>query len=147
MRIEKGHVAGAELNGQTTARDLGLGKMLSTKKDFIGRVMAARPALTDPERPTLVGLQAGRPGRRGCAPARIHPEGCRADGRERPGLCHLGRLLADARPLDRARPARARAASGIGEIVRAYDPVRGGDVLVEVRPPCFIDPEGERLRV
>jgi len=25
--------------------------------------------------------------------------------------------------------------------------VRGGDVLVEVRPPCFIDPEGERLRV
>ena len=31
-----------------------------------------------------------------------------------------------------------------GEIVRVYDPVRGGDVLVEVRPPCFIDPEGER---
>jgi sarcosine oxidase subunit alpha len=30
--------------------------------------------------------------------------------------------------------------------VRAYDPVRGGDTLVEVRPPCFIDPEGERLR-
>ena len=24
MRIEKGHVAGGELNGQTTARDLGL---------------------------------------------------------------------------------------------------------------------------
>ena len=42
MRIEKGHVAGHELNGQTTARDLGLGKMMSTKKDYIGRVMAGR---------------------------------------------------------------------------------------------------------
>ena len=41
----------------------------------------------------------------------------------------------------------ARGPERHGEIVRAYDPVRGGDVLVEVRPPCFIDPEGERLRV
>ncbi|WP_292454566.1 sarcosine oxidase subunit alpha family protein, partial [Mesorhizobium sp.] len=45
MRIEKGHVAGPELNGTTTAGDLGLGKMMSTKKDFIGRVMAGREAL------------------------------------------------------------------------------------------------------
>ena len=41
MRIEKGHVAGTELNGQTTARDLGLGRMMSTKKDYIGRVHGA----------------------------------------------------------------------------------------------------------
>ena len=53
MRIEKGHPAGNELNGQTTAHDLGMGKLLSAKKDFIGRAMAARPALTDPARPTL----------------------------------------------------------------------------------------------
>jgi sarcosine oxidase subunit alpha len=33
-----------------------------------------------------------------------------------------------------------------GERVRAYDPVRNGDVVVEVVPPCFIDPEGARLR-
>ena len=52
MRIEKGHVAGSELNGQTTARDLGLARMMSTKKDFIGRFMAGRPALLDPDRPT-----------------------------------------------------------------------------------------------
>jgi sarcosine oxidase subunit alpha len=30
----------------------------------------------------------------------------------------------------------ARGPERHGEIVRAYDPVRGGDVLVEVRPPC-----------
>ena len=45
MRIEKGHVAGNELNGQTTTRDLGLERMMSRKKDFIGRLMAGRPAL------------------------------------------------------------------------------------------------------
>ena len=42
MRIEKGHVAGGELNGTTTAADLGLGRMMSSKKDYIGRMMAGR---------------------------------------------------------------------------------------------------------
>jgi sarcosine oxidase subunit alpha len=58
MRIEKGHVAGGELNGTTTAADLGLGRMMSTKKDYIGRVMAAREGLTDKHRQCLVGLLA-----------------------------------------------------------------------------------------
>ncbi len=33
----------------------------------------------------------------------------------------------------------------LGEIVRAFDPVRGGDFEVEVTSPVFIDPEGGRL--
>jgi hypothetical protein len=32
MRIEKGHVAGPELNGQTSAADLGLARMMSQKR-------------------------------------------------------------------------------------------------------------------
>ncbi|MBB4287134.1 sarcosine oxidase subunit alpha family protein [Roseospira goensis] len=56
MRIEKGHVAGPELDGRTTPHDLGLGRMVSTKKSFIGRRLLERAALTDPERPALVGL-------------------------------------------------------------------------------------------
>jgi len=56
LRIEKGHVAGGELNGQTTPQDLGLGHLVSTKKDFIGKALLARPGLQDPERPRLVGL-------------------------------------------------------------------------------------------
>jgi len=58
MRIEKGHVAGSELNGQTTARDLGLGKMMSTKKDYVGRVMAGRPGMIDPARPQVIGFKS-----------------------------------------------------------------------------------------
>ena len=56
MRIEKGHAAGPELNGQTTAHDLGLGRTVSKKKD-IGRLFGQRPALTKEARPSLVGLQ------------------------------------------------------------------------------------------
>ena len=43
LRIEKGHVAGSELNGQTTAADLGLGKMVKRRGDFVGRALLARP--------------------------------------------------------------------------------------------------------
>ncbi|MGE0007599.1 MAG: sarcosine oxidase subunit alpha family protein, partial [Parvibaculaceae bacterium] len=57
MRIEKGHVAGGELNGTTTADDLGLGRMMSTKKDYIGRMMAAREGLTAKDRDVVVGIR------------------------------------------------------------------------------------------
>jgi len=36
-------------------------------------------------------------------------------------------------------------AARIGERVRAYDPVRNGDVVVEICSPVFVDPEGARL--
>ena len=57
MRVEKGHVAGGELNGTTTAGDLGLGKMMSTKKDYIGRMMAQREGLMALDRLCVVGIR------------------------------------------------------------------------------------------
>ena len=36
-------------------------------------------------------------------------------------------------------------AARIGERVRAYDPVRDGDVVVEICSPVFVDAEGRRL--
>ena len=56
LRIEKGHVAGAELSGQTTPADLGLGRLVSRKKSFVGSVLLHRPATADRARPALVGL-------------------------------------------------------------------------------------------
>ena len=65
MRIEKGHVAGNELNGQTTARDLGLGRMMSTKKDYIGRAHGAGDRRSStPNRPSLVGFKPVDPAQR-----------------------------------------------------------------------------------
>src|SRR5262249_46991329 len=57
MRIEKGHVAGAEINGQTTPADLGLARLVSAKKYFIGRRLLERPALTRKTPPSPVRLE------------------------------------------------------------------------------------------
>jgi sarcosine oxidase subunit alpha len=145
MRLEKGHVAGNEINGQTTARDLGLGKMLSIRKDYVGRVMAQRPGLVAQDRPTLAGFKpVNREDRlragahfisEGAEPIARSDEGYMTSVAFSPTLGHwigLGLLVGG--------PARH------GERVRAYDPVRGGDVLVEVCDPVFYDPAGERLR-
>jgi glycine cleavage system aminomethyltransferase T len=145
MRIEKGHVAGPELNGQTTAADLGMGRMVSTKKDFIGRVLAGRPTLVDPGRAALVGLipvdrrrllTAGahlvRPNR---PPVAANDEGHVTSVAYSPTLGHgiaLG-LLSGGR--DRH-----------GECVVAHDPVRGTVVEAAVCDPVFYDPEGARVR-
>jgi sarcosine oxidase subunit alpha len=146
MRIEKGHVAGNELNGTTTARDLGLGRMMSQKKDYIGRVMAERPGLTDPDRPTVAGFKAVDRSQRLRAGAHFLALGATATAENDQGYMtsvafspSLGHWVGLG--LIRQGPARH------GEKVRAYDPVRGGDIEVEICDPIFIDPKGERLRV
>jgi len=145
MRIEKGHAGGPELNGQTTAADLGLGRMMSSKKDYIGRVMASRPALTDPDRPAMAGFrpvdrtQRLRAGAHflplGAKPIAANDQGHLTSAAFSPVLDHwigLGLI--------------AYAAARHGERVRAYDPVRGGDIEVEICLPTFVDLEGSRLR-
>ncbi len=56
LRIEKGHVAGMELDGRTTPDDLGLGQLVSARKDCIGKRSLRRPALATEDRRQLVGL-------------------------------------------------------------------------------------------
>jgi len=144
MRVEKGHVAGNELNGQTVARDLGLGKMMSGKKDFIGRLMAQRPALVDPMRPSLCGFVARDPAQRlragahfvalGAAPTPENDEGYMTSVAYSPSL---GRWVG----LGFIRGGTAR----IGDVVRGHDPIRNGDIELEAVSPVFVDPEGVRL--
>jgi heterotetrameric sarcosine oxidase alpha subunit len=57
LRIEKGHVTGAELNGNTSADDLGFTRMLKRQGDFIGRVLSQRAGMTAPDRLQLVGVR------------------------------------------------------------------------------------------
>ena len=56
LRVEKGHVTGAELDGRTTIDDVGLGKMASNKKSYIGSAMRKRGVLSSEEREMLVGF-------------------------------------------------------------------------------------------
>ncbi|WP_298289474.1 sarcosine oxidase subunit alpha family protein [Novosphingobium sp.] len=145
MRIEKGHPAGNELNGQTTAADLGLGRMMSTRKDFIGRVMAGRPGLVDPARPALVGLipcHAAETIRAGAhllplnaAPVAANDQGYVTSAAYSPTLGHSIALALLAHGPNRH-----------GEVVVVHDPVRGRDITATVTSPVFLDPAGERLR-
>ena len=57
LRIEKGHITGAELNGNTTAADLGMQRMLKKSGDFIGRALLGRPGLLAADRLQLVGVR------------------------------------------------------------------------------------------
>ena len=143
MRIEKGHAAGPELNGQTTAHDLGLHKLLSRKKDFIGRAMAARPALTDPARPTLVGLKPVDGVTILRAGSHLLPIGAAAMAEN-----DQGHITSAARSPTLGPIALALLANGparIGETIRVYDPIRNGDCAAEIVPPVHYDPEGSRL--
>ena len=144
MRIEKGHVAGNEINGQTTARDLGLGKMMSTRKDYIGRALASRPALVEEGRWGLVGLKPMDPLAR--IPAGAH-------------LLAIGEPVTSASDMGYVTSAAFSPTLGhwiglgliaggmtrIGRRVRLVDMLRNVDFDVEVCEPVFYDPAGERL--
>ena len=56
LRVEKGHVTAAELDGRVTIDDAGLGKMASTKKSYIGSAMRKRGVLSSEGREKLVGF-------------------------------------------------------------------------------------------
>ena len=75
LRVEKGHVTARELDGRTTAHDVGLGGMASTKKHYVGRVLAGRPELVREDRPRLVGLVPVEPGARFRAGSVLLPDG------------------------------------------------------------------------
>jgi sarcosine oxidase subunit alpha len=144
LRIEKGHVAGNEMNGQTTAHDLGLGRMLARKKDFVGRVMAARPALLAPERPALVGLRAVAPGTRLRAGSHLLAESAATVAAN--DLGHVTSVafspaLGEWIALGLLSGGMSRA----GETIRVWDPVRSGNALAKVVSPVFYDPDGARL--
>ncbi len=61
LRIEKGHVAGLELDHRNSLDDLGLGKMASTTKPFIGDQLRQRPEMMAADRWSLVGIELMEP--------------------------------------------------------------------------------------
>ena len=145
MRIEKGHAAGNELNGQTTALNLGLGGMVSSKKDCIGKTLAARPEMNRDDAIRLVGF---RPVDRsvkliagshfitkGDDATMVNDQGWMTSVAYSPSLGHSIGLGFIKRGHERK-----------GEIVRAVSPIHDTEMEVEIVSAHFIDPEGERLR-
>jgi sarcosine oxidase subunit alpha len=145
LRIEKGHVViGAEIDGRTTADDLGMGRLVSPAKWCIGKPLLDRPALTAPDRWQLVGLtaQGGAPMPRGAKlvadPDALLPNPILGHVTSWCFSPHLDAwiglaLLADGRTRH-------------GQTLWAVSPLAAERVRVAVGAPCFIDPDGERLR-
>jgi methylglutamate dehydrogenase subunit C len=145
MRIEKGHISANELDGRTTARDLGLGRLMSAKKDYIGRVLAGRPALMEADRMAFVGFKPSKPSERLRAGAHFVPLNATIDAAHDQGVMTS---VAFSPTLDHwiGLGLLQRGPARIGERVLAVDLVRNSTVEVEICAPCFVDPQGERLR-
>ena len=145
MRIEKGHVVGAELDGRVTADDLGFGRMVSTKKEFIGKRSLNREAFVAEGRKKLVGLFPvdGK--------TRI-PRGAQITAEPSPSLpaAMLGHVTSEHYSANLGKPlALALLKGGMeneGKTFYATSPLADQAVPVTVTSPVFIDPEGERLR-
>ena len=142
LRIEKGFITHAEIHGRVTAFDIGMEKMISAKKDCIGKAAASRPGLLGPDREQLVGLKATGPISAGAhlftvgdAVERVSDQGYVTS------VCYspvIGAWLG----LGLLKNGRAR----LGEHVRLVDHLRDIDILCEVCAPVFHDPEGGKLR-
>ncbi len=145
LRIEKGHVAGLELDHRNTLDDLGLGRMAGKDKAYVGRELRERSELKDPNRWSLVGIEGLEPDARlrggailfaATDPIRGHGRGYITSvtwstvlgrfialGLYQGGLAHQNEEIACAFPLK-------------NDIVRA-----------RIVSPVFVDAQGERMHV
>ncbi|WP_366555671.1 sarcosine oxidase subunit alpha family protein [Aquibaculum sediminis] len=144
MRIEKGHAAGPELSGQTTAADLGLGKLCSTKKPYIGHRLKERPATADPHRPALVGLVSIEDNKRIPGGAQLVE-----DPQAKAPVPMLGYATSPTYSItlnkNIALGLLKDGAERMGTTLYATNPLNNTTVKVEVVSPHFFDPEGKRL--
>jgi methylglutamate dehydrogenase subunit C len=142
LRIEKGHVTAAELNGNTSAQDLGFQRLFKPHGDFIGRTLALHPGRIAADRLQLVGvrpLDRRRRLRNGAqlvaAQARSTPLGFVTSSTpsvELEGWLGLALLAAG----------RQR----IGEHLIGSSPLHADDTELEILSPHMLDPESVRVR-
>ncbi|MBY4891982.1 sarcosine oxidase subunit alpha family protein [Rhodobacteraceae bacterium N5(2021)] len=145
MRIEKGHAAGNELNGTTTALNLGMGRMVSKKKDSIGSTLSERVGLNEEDALKLVGFKPVDFTNTVPAGAHLMTKGDPVDAAHDQGYvtsaCYSPNLGC-AIGIGFLKSGDTR----IGEVIRLVSPLTGVDHDVEVVSAHFVDPEGERLR-
>lgn len=145
LRIEKGHVTHAEIDGRMTADDMGLGGLMSQKKPFVGSVLAQRPALVADKRPQLVGL-ISKDGQALLTGAHLVSNAVLQEPAD-----SLGHVTSPCYSVVKeAYIALAFLEGGrarIGETLYATYPLANRHQPVEIVEPCFYDPDGSRMHV
>jgi methylglutamate dehydrogenase subunit C len=144
LRIEKGHVTGAELDGRVSIDDAGLGKMASPKKSFIGSALRQRPEFLKKGRPQLVGIKP-------VDESLTFPAGCILCDKEQVSGLGDGWITAVTHSPEMGHWIGLGFITGgyaawEGKAVVAADPARGNkDIEVEIISPHMVDPRGERM--
>jgi heterotetrameric sarcosine oxidase alpha subunit len=145
LRIEKGHVAGLELDHRNTLDDLGLGKMASKDKAFVGCELRLREQLQAPQRWSLVGIECLETHKRLRGGSLLFSAADQLEGHGRGYITsvtwstELEKFIA----LGLYQGGLKHAGE---EIVCAF-PLKGERVRARIVAPVFIDPRGDRLRV
>ncbi len=145
MRIEKGHVAGNEINGQTSAQNLGLSRMISKKADSIGNILSEREGFNGSNIATLSGFKPVQHSQKleagshlislGKTPTMENDEGWLSSVAFSPTLGHyIG--------LGFIESGHTR----VGEKVYAVNLLQNKTTEVEIVSPHFVDPEGIKQR-
>jgi glycine cleavage system aminomethyltransferase T len=143
LRVEKGYLTAAEINGQVSPYDLRLDDMVRRSGACVGAEMLARPALHAPSRPILVGLVGLDTKTRFDAGAQLTA----ARGSTDP-LGHVTSAVWSpslGRALGLGFVERKSAALG-SELVAA-DPLRDRYTNVRLASPVHFDPTGERMKL
>ena len=145
LRVEKGFITHAEIDGRVTAFDLGMQRMISNAKDCVGKAASQRLGLNDTDRLRLVGLKPVGSVKQLTAGAhlfnvqdaaeRVYDQGHITSVGYSPslGCFHALAFLKNG-------PARH------GEQIRMVDHVRDIEAICEVVSPVAVDPEGLRTR-
>ena len=145
MRIEKGHAAGAELNGTISALNLNMGKMVSPKKDSVGMVLSKREGLCLPDGLRLIGLKPINAENQLISGSHLFNEN---DTRKPEN--DLGYVTSSCySPTLKSFIALAFLKNGngrYGEKIKVSNPILKNEYLAEICNPIFVDPNGDRLR-
>jgi sarcosine oxidase subunit alpha len=144
LRIEKGHVAGLELDHRTTLDDLGLVKFASRRKAFVGRELREREELKAPDRWSLVGLECLDSGARLRGGAILFSKDEPIAGHGRGYITSVTWSTVLQKTIALALYSGGLQHEG-EEIVCAY-PLKNEQVRARIVSPMFIDPSGERMR-
>ena len=144
LRAEKGYIiVGQDTDGTVTPDDAGLSWAIGkSKADFVGKRSLERASMRAPTRKQLVGLRS-RDGRT------VLDEGAQiaALPGQQPPMQLIGHVTSSYYSAALDHPiALALVAGGrtrLGQTL--YVPMPRGEIEVEVTPPVFYDPKGERL--
>lgn len=141
LRVEKGYLVSAEINGQTTPYDLNMDSLLRLENPCVGRALLDRPAFHEATRARLVGVRAAD----GCS--------CFLAGAQITTVQHPDRSVGYITSsvysptvgawIGLALVSRAAA---IGTVLMAQDPLRQQFTRIQITTPVHVDPAGERMK-